>query len=113
MSESREAQPVFELKWEWPGDRAPDVRLVVAVEGLSEEGGGLFGLKRSPSLGDSLPDPVVLRGRVVGGEPGWVGRAVKLRLPRLELPEVRAGDKVDLEVLAGGTCISAAKVPGG
>lgn len=100
------------LAWEWPGDSKPDARMVVRVDNLTaQRDGGPFGLRRSPSIAASLPEPVELSGTVISGESDWAGRAISLVLPSAEIAGVRSDDRVALGVLGAGTCICVEKLP--
>lgn len=98
------------LVWEWPGDRAPDARILVRVDAI-DSSGGASGSVQSPSLAGYLPDPVVLTGTVVAGDAPWVGREVSLRLPRLELKGAGSGGLAGLGVVGEATCICIASAP--
>lgn len=102
---------MLELKWEWPADRQPDDKIIVRVNDVKQQGGGFFGIKRSPSIASNLPDPIELRAAVIEGGEGWTANSVKLILPKLELPGVKVDHKVALGILAKKTCICAARVP--
>ncbi len=109
MSEST-SEPVS-LTWEWPADRVPDRRLLVHVEDISAESGGLFGVRQSPSMAAALPDPVVVTATVVAGPEDWTGRRIALRLPRPELAGVAPGDHAGIGVLGENVGICIAKAP--
>lgn len=93
------------LKWEWPADRQPEHKLVVAVTDVREADKGWFGIKRSPSLLGSLPDPITLKGTVVKGDANLKDKTVSLTLPKLEADEVRKGDVTAIGVLESSVCI--------
>ncbi|KAB2934433.1 MAG: hypothetical protein F9K25_04530 [Candidatus Contendobacter sp.] len=109
MSQSNEV--VLDFKWEWPGGRAPDYRILVRVDRLSKPGQGLFGWKKSPSLAATLPDPIDLHGVVVAGHSGWNGKKLALSLPKVELSDAGEGDTVAMGVLSQGVCICIEKAP--
>ena len=97
------------LKWEWPDKRKPDSFLVVALTGVSKEGGGLFGIRRSPSLADTLPDARILEGRIATRPPG--GDLVRLRAPGAEIPELHTADRVAFGLVGDRVCICVLRVP--
>ena len=101
-----------QLGWEWPGERGPDIRILVRVDAIATTG-GVSGSVQPPSMVGYLPDPVDLTGRVVAGDPSWVGNPVSLRLPRLELGEIAAGGLAGLGVIGDSTCICVAQAPDG
>ncbi len=99
------------LSWEWPADRVPDHRLLIHVEDIHDEQGGMFGIRQSPSLAAALPDPVVVTATVVAGPEAWAGQRLTLRLPRLELGGVTPGDHAGLGVLGDEVAICIAPAP--
>lgn len=101
------------LRWEWPADRVPDHRILVRIDAIREERGGLLGIRRSPSLADALPNPVELEATVVAGDAPGLGRRLSLRLPRPELHDIAVGDHAAMGLLGPGTCICIAKAPAG
>lgn len=108
------AQPdetALNFKWEWPGDRAPDYRILVRVDGLTRPKQGLFGWKKSPSLASALPDPIELNGTVMAGERDWIGKKIVLSLPQLELAGAGEGDHVAMGLLGQNVCICIEKAP--
>jgi hypothetical protein len=102
------------LKWEWPADRTPDGKILVKVRDVKKEGGGVFGIKKSPSLAESLPDPMQLSGEIIDGRSDWNGRALMFVLPAVELPQVSAGDHVGIAFIDdAGVCIAKAPADAG
>lgn len=102
------SQPL-QFKWEGVAGRTPERFVVVRLERAAQEGGGLFGLRRTPSFIGNLPDAVVLEGKAVTGEAA--GREVVLRAPGGELPALARGDRVALGLVEGSVCIGVLKVP--
>jgi hypothetical protein len=91
------------LRWEGRDNRVPDRFLVLRVQRVEKEGGGLFGLRRSPSLAENLPDATILEGEEIG--PSGNGARVTLHLPGADLPPVNRGDRVVLGVVGENACI--------
>lgn len=91
------------LKWEFADGRKPERFIVARLDRIEKESGGIFGLRRSPSFADSLPDARILEGTATG--PGAGGGAVSLRLPGPEVPSVRKGDRVAFGIVGANTCI--------
>ncbi len=56
----------YDLRWEWPAGRQPDKTLLAAVDKIEKQGEGLFGIGRSPSIAENLPDAMVVSGKVIG-----------------------------------------------
>lgn len=78
MSLSNRTAP---LEWEGAADRKPTFFAPIKVSRVSKEGGGLFGLRNSPSIAGSQPDAHLLEGTLLAG-----GGTVKLSLPGGEVP---------------------------
>ena len=97
-----------QFKWEWPGDRNPDSRILVRVDAIRD--GGSSG---SPSLAGYLPDPVILSATVVAGDQSWVGRSLSIRLPRPELKGATSGGLAGLGLIGGDICICIVSAPDG
>lgn len=100
----------IELNWEWPDDRKADQKVLIKVMEIKEKSGGLFGLKRSPSFVDSLPDPVIVRAVVVNGKAGIDSKTVELTLPRVEIDGISAANYAVVGIVDGKTCICIKKV---
>lgn len=91
------------LGWEWRAGRELAQRGALRIVGVREEGGGLFGLGRAPSLGNALPDPRVVEADVVAVDrPGLLaaGQRIKFRVPKVELRGAAEGSAVGIGVLA-------------
>jgi len=95
----------LQVRWEWPANRNIEKRIAIKVEGVTKAGQGPFGIKGSPSLAAALPDPVVVTGQIVGGDPHNTGMVVRLTLPRLELVDIAAGGYAMLGLVGRDTCI--------
>lgn len=80
---------IWEVSWQGAAGRPPERFLVLRLTALEREGGGLFGLRRSPSMPGWLPDAHLLTGEVVSGtDPG---RRMRLRVPGSELAGATPG----------------------
>lgn len=99
------------LAWEWPAGRRTDRFLAVKLTEVAKEGGGLFGIRRSPSLADSLPNAMILSGVVVAGS--GTGDHVRLRAPGAELPSLATGDRAAFGLVDDRICICVLAVPAG
>lgn len=95
----------IELNWEWPAKRAVEDRLLVKIESVKKESGGLFGIKKSPSLAASLPDPFVVNGVVMNTDSHLQGKSLKFVAPKLELEGITSGSYVMLGLINHTTCI--------
>lgn len=98
------------LKWEWPADRQPTFKLVVAVSDVSEAGSGWFGIKKSPSLVNGMPDPVTLKGTIVKGDASLQNKTISITLPKLEAGAIGKGNVAAIGVLEDNTCICIKKL---
>jgi hypothetical protein len=107
----RKESKAAQLTWEWPAGREAEHRVGVQVVDLSPASGGLFGVKKSPSLVSGFPEPMRLQGKALDDEGDWAGKSLEVIVPRSEIPEVKAGDKVTLG-LVGQVCIAVTKLPG-
>ncbi|KAA5605235.1 hypothetical protein F1188_11730 [Roseospira marina] len=107
---SLSSSKTLSLTWEWAADRAPTGRLLMEVTRIRKEGGGLFGLRKTPSLIDTMPEGHVVTGVVLQGDAD-VGRPVSLRMPGFEIPDIAAGDRVGLGLIGDETCICMVPVP--
>ena len=95
----------IDLNWEWPAKRSIEDRLLVKIDGVEKQGSGLFGIKKSPSLAGSLPDPYVVHGIIENGDDKLHGKSVMLVAPKLEIGDVSKGSYVVFGVVNSTTCI--------
>jgi hypothetical protein len=110
MTMSFAAEPKS-LRWEGAADRKPTGFLIVTLTDVAEEGGGLFGIRRSPSFADALPDAHILEGSVENGP--LSGSIVRLRAPGAELPDLHRGDRAAFGMVSDQACICVLHVPPG
>ncbi len=100
----------YELRWEWPAGRQPEKKLLGVVDRIEKQGDGLFGVGRSPSIAENLPDATRVSGRLIG----LPGNAVfSLVLPKLELGDIAKHDKVGLAIIGESACVCITKAPDG
>ncbi len=78
VSMSHAADPSA-LTWQGAAGRTPQRFLVLRVDGVSKDGGGLFGIRQSPSIAGSFPDATIIEAS------GEAGRRT-LHGPGAELP---------------------------
>jgi hypothetical protein len=97
------------LSWQW--NRPASHAVLVAVESIAPESGGLFGVLRSPSLADALPDAQILRGHVLMGDTAYVGRPLTMRIPRPELPQLAPGQNIAIGYTDDYAAVRIAAVP--
>ena len=100
----------IKLEWEWPAERQLENRVLVRVNEIKPEGNGLFGLKSSPSLATSFPEPTVLTGFIVKGGEVINGKEVELVLPKVELEQLKVGQLAMLGIVNSNICICVKKV---
>ena len=77
-----------ELKWEWPANRKVDRKILVKITGLKKQGGGLLGIKKSPSIVDNLPDPVLVSGIIINNNSESDEKIVSVIVPELEVKDI-------------------------
>jgi len=100
------------LKWEWPAGRKPEVRLALHLEQVEEQSTGLFGLGKSPSIVQNLPEPMHLAGEVLAGDAAKHGaHTIELVVPRKEIPGIGKADRVALGIVQEKICICIEKIP--
>lgn len=88
------------LVWQWPAGRQPDHKLLLNIRDIKRERTGLFNFfKNVESAADYLPEAMVLLGTVAAGRVGLLGAEVSIRLPRIELGGVAAGDHVGVGII--------------
>lgn len=100
----------IELNWEWPDDRKADQKVLVQIVEIKEKSRGFFGLKRSPSFVDNLPDPVTVKAVVVNKTAALDSRTLELTLPRVELDGISATNYAIVGIVDSKTCICIKKV---
>jgi hypothetical protein len=102
------------LMWQWPAGRAIEHKMLVRLERLDVERRGFPGVRNSPSLAGSLPDPHILTGTVVHGPVEWRGSLITLRLPGTEVAGLTTGGMVAIALLDDGrVCVCIAPAPEG
>jgi len=94
----------IDLKWEWPANRSIEHKLLVKVDDVTKQGSGLFGVKKSPSLAASLPDPYIIRGNVENSDEKLHGKTVLLVAPKLEIGNIHKGSYVVFGLVDSTTC---------
>ena len=100
-----------ELVWEWPANRSPQRTFIVKVENIKNYKAGLFGLKQSPSIASSLPDPKYLSGKIIAETNKTLkGREIGIVMPALEISGVSTGDLINLGLLNEDIAICASKL---
>jgi hypothetical protein len=63
-----------------------------------------LGVKKSPSLASSLPDPTVVTG-IDQGRNGSKGKTISIVVPKLEIENLKIGNYVVLGIVSSNTCI--------
>jgi hypothetical protein len=92
----------LELTWQWPAGRAVEVRLLVRIESVHRARRGFFGIRNSPSLAGSMPDPYDIIGIVVDGPHAFQNSTVELRVPGAETVGLEVGRLAVLGLLSNG-----------
>jgi len=94
----------IDLKWEWPANSAIEHKLLVKVDDIAKQGSGFFGVKKSPSLAASLPDPYIISGSVENSDNKLHGKTVSLVAPKLEIGNIHKGAYVVFGLVDSTTC---------
>lgn len=97
-----------ELTWQGAAGRRPQRFLVARVTGVEREGGGLLGVRRSPSL-NAVPDAHLVSA-VTSGD---TGRALRLRVPGADAAGLAEGATIVVGVVEGGRYICLLRPPAG
>jgi hypothetical protein len=104
----------LELTWQWPAERSIETGLLVRVEAVRPTRRRFMGVRNSPSLAGSLPDPHDVVGTVIHGPDAFRGRRITLRVPGAEVTEITAGAIVALGLVEGGrVCVCVEPAPTG
>lgn len=100
--------------WEWPAGRSVQVALLVQIRRIEPARKGFLGIRHSPSLAGSLPDPHEILGTIVHGPAPFLGRDIFLRLPGTEAEDLTVGGIAALGLIEnGGICVCIAAAPEG
>lgn len=102
-----------QLGWEWRAERPLEQRVALRLVKIEKEGGDLFGLSRSPSLGGSLPDAQRVQANVLAiDRPGQVavGGTIAFRIPKLELRGASEGALIAIGII-GRSVVCLAPAP--
>lgn len=89
------------LKWQWPDERTADSALIATISSVDEPSSGFFGIKKSPSLVNSLPDPISIVAQIEDKS----ANTVQLTLPKFELANAKVGDRIIFGLIGEEICI--------
>ena len=95
----------IELKWEWSAERSIEQKMLVKIDNIKAKGAGLFGINKSPSLADNLPDAQIISGTVVNTNASLDGKTVSLIVPKLEIASIKPGGYAVIGIVESSTCI--------
>jgi len=98
-----------DLVWQGTAGRKPDRFVLVEIETIAADRGGLFGIRQSPSIVGALPNAMMLRARAL--IKGQAADTVQLRVPGAELPPLQAGDRAVLGLLGKTVCLCVLRPP--
>ena len=101
----------WSLIWEWPANRKPEAKILIMVRAVETPAGSWLPFKKTPSIAANLPNPVLLEGEVLGGDPSHIGRSVRLTLPAAEVPGLKAGDRLAMGLVGSAVCICVHAAP--
>ena len=93
------------LRWEWPAERAIEDRILVKIDNVKAKGSGFFGIKNSPSLAGSLPDPVIVNGVVIDSDNKLNGKSIQVVAPKLEIENIKKGNYAMFGIVETSVCI--------
>lgn len=97
-----------EMYWEWPADRPIKYKVVVEVIKLKS----IFKLFNSPSFNTYLPDPVLLRAKVIKGDLLSENETIKLELPKDDIEVgISKGTKVVFGMVNESTVVCVKTIP--
>lgn len=96
---------------EWAHGRKPDRFIVVRVDKVAPDDGGLFGIGKSPSIAGSHPDPHKIEGEVVWGKGPDDASRVAVVVPGAEGRTIASGDRLAMGMLGPATTICILKAP--
>jgi len=97
---------ILNASWEWPAGRNIQYELLVKVKTIQALQGGLFGIRQSPSLVQSLPDPVRVSGLIIKSDSGNVGSTIQLVVPVAEIESIEEGEHALFGFCNDTICIS-------
>lgn len=92
----------LEMGWEWRAERELEQRLGLRLIQIKQEGNGLFGIGRSPSLAGSLPEAQRVQADVIAlDRPGTakIGTKITFRIPKIELRGAKEGAFVAVGII--------------
>ncbi|WP_226668414.1 hypothetical protein [Microbulbifer aggregans] len=95
----------IELKWEWPADRAVEDKILIKIEDIKPQGSGFFGLRKSPSFAENLPDPTVITGVIKNADELIKGKSLKIIVPKPEVGNAAVGSYAVLGLVEKDICI--------
>ena len=95
----------IELQWEWPAERSSEQKILVQIEKIKAKGGGFFGIGKSPSIADNLPDAQVVSGKILNTNERLDGKSFSLTVPKLEIESIKSGSYAVLGLVENTICI--------
>jgi len=98
------------ITWEWPADRVVERVWVISVKKLEKFNQGFFGLKASPSIGSSLPDPIKLEGKIISENAA--GQQIEVVFPLIEIKNISVSDTIKVGLLKDDVIICVKKLEG-
>lgn len=90
------------MNWEWPAGRQIKYEITVEVIRVS----AIKRFLKSPSFAKDLPDPMLLKGKVLKGGHLNVDSLIELALPKVDLGGITKGSIVMLGMVDDNTVIS-------
>ena len=96
------ARQDVDFGWEWRAGRALSQKVGLQIESITKEKTGFFGISNSPSLGGSMPEPMLISGNIVAIDrkgPVAVGQNIVFRIPKMEVLDLRNGDLIAVGII--------------
>lgn len=100
----------IELGWEWPADRVAEQKFLIKVNSVNDKNNGFFGIKKSPSLIEGIPDPVLVKASIVSDNSSMNNKTVEVTVPKLELDGIVGSSYAVIGVVDSKICICIKKV---
>ena len=94
----------LQLIWQWPAGREKESSCRARITQIYPD---KKPFPSSPSLANYLPDPFVIEADIADRVEY---QSVQLRLPKVEIDNLKIGDLVELELIAKNSCIAIRKI---
>lgn len=89
------------LRWEWKAGRVPSKSIAAEIVSIEKASTGFLGARNSPSIADSLPDPIIVTFKSRNADKHYT-----LKMPKIEIGQFKQGDEVALDLVDPNICIA-------